>query len=132
MRDSTFSKIADKAAPFLDADETVRHAVPGFEGPRAALLFGLLGSLFINPYIVVATDRRVYLLHAGRFATRTPKGLTEKHDIGEVVLELDRSVPFNRLTLRSTSNQTGRTLWVAKLYRKDAEAAIDALGPSRP
>ena len=117
MNEKTLRQINDRASVFLRAGETVRHTVPATEGPRIAIFFGLLGALmFTKQILVVATDERIVLMRAGRFTYKTPKGIEASHDMGGAEVTYSRSFPFNRLTV------AGRTLWVGKIFGKDAEA----------
>jgi len=47
--------------------------------------------------------------------------IEESHDVGSAEMTYTRSFPFNRLTL------AGHTLWVGKIFGKDAEAVAGYL-----
>ena len=126
MRDVALAKVATNVAPFLDAGEEVRDAAPAFEGPRIAILFGLLGWLMLDPFILVVTEQHIYLFRAGRFSALSPKSTVEKHRIADVTLDFERAFPFDRFTLTSQQRQTTRILWVAKRYGEDVVAAVAA------
>lgn len=119
MREKTRAAIAQHAAPFLEG-ETMRAAAPCFEGPRAALLFGLIGLLFVKQRLVVVTDRHVYLLSASRWSLKRATGVEAKHALGSVEVVAERKLPFTSLRVGD------RQLWVGKVYGGDAEEVARA------
>lgn len=124
MNEKTLQKINEEASQFLGEGETVRHAVSVWEGPRMAMFLGILGGFFLlKQHLVIATDTHIHLMRAGQFAFRTPKALVESYPVGSVDMTLDGSIPWSRLKL------AGRTLWVGKAYREDAEAVIGDSAP---
>jgi hypothetical protein len=71
-------KLAERAQPYLEPGEQVRHTFLAVGGPSPWLM-ALAGSalylIFTKPRIVVVTDRRILLLKASKMVQSKPKGV---------------------------------------------------------
>lgn len=114
MREKTRRRIAEGVAPFLEQGETMRTAVPGYEGPRWALFFGLIGALMTRPRLVVLTERKLSVLEGGFWSVAKPRGVVEQYPFGSVEVRAERGFPVGPLHVG------GRRIWVARPYQDDA------------
>jgi hypothetical protein len=113
MREKTKTIIAERAARFLDGERMVA-ATPGFEGPKWAVLFGLIGTFLMKQRLVVVSDRHVYVLRGSYWSVKAPQGIEAKHPIGTVEVTAGRGFPAGALRVGD------RTVWVAMVYQGDA------------
>ena len=115
-------KIAANSAKFLEPGEQIQSTFVAQTASQFLILIGVLPFILVNKYrCVVATDRRILLLDAGKLTTTKPKS---------IVRALPRSTrigPFSGALWYVTGN-LGETLRIHKRFQKDMEAA-DAAAP---
>jgi hypothetical protein len=76
-------KIAANAAPFLEPGETIRGVLAGQTASQYLLLLGWLPFILTNRYrTIVATDRRILVLDAGRWRLTAAKGVITQLPLG--------------------------------------------------
>ena len=127
MSEARAQKTREQASAFVDAGETVRHALPVTSGPLWAMLLGPLGVAFLTFRTIALTDQALYLMHAK--ATGGPKEVDQKMALGSVAVGTDK----NSFPLQSTL-VVGDQRWnVARQFKDEAEAlAAAASAPSAP
>ena len=113
-------KMRANAEPFLQPGETVQAV---FGAQTTSQWFALISYWIIiirNSYrVIVVTDRRILVGRSGRFTT-TP--------IKEVLAEVPRSTRIGPPSgLWYKTNALGETLYIAKRFHKDVEAADQAV-----
>ncbi|HEX9823619.1 MAG TPA: hypothetical protein VGB51_04400 [Actinomycetota bacterium] len=122
MREKTRTRIAEKAAPLLEEGETMRASTPGFEGPRWALFFGLIGTMMTKPVLVAVTDRNLYVMKGSYWSVASPKGVEERSPLGTVEVKFDGGFPFGALDVGP------RRVWIGRIYGGDAKQVAEAAG----
>lgn len=120
MRESTRRTIEERVRPHLEEGEKVRAVAPCFLGPRGALLFGLLGMLFIKQKLAVVTDRNVYLFRNSALSVKSPKEIEARHPLGSVEVRAEKGLPMGSLIIGDQRTSVG------KLYQGDAEEVARA------
>jgi hypothetical protein len=109
-------KLAERAQPYLEPGEQVRHVFTGQTGPSpwfAALSWWII--LFAGDYYVFAvTDRAILVMKAGKFVPTKPKSL-------EARLPLTQIGPVSGLWAKTET--LGKRVWINKRFHKDVEAA---------
>lgn len=124
-------KLAERAQPFLQPGEEVRHAFMGQTGPSPYLVMvSYLILLFSGKYYVFAiTDQRILVLRASKWR---PSKL--KSDNPEAVLP--RATQIGPMSgLWGQTRALGQRVWVHKRFHKDiaaADAEIAQIGATPP
>lgn len=114
-------KLVERAAPYLEPGEQVRHVFMGQTGPSpwlAALSWWII--LFSGHYFVfVVTDRAILVLDASKFIPSKPKRLEAR---------LPRATQLGPVSgLWGQTNALGKRVWVHKRFHKDVLAADQEL-----
>ncbi len=110
-------KLAERAQPYLEPGETVKHVFMGQTGPSpwfAALSYWIVlisGKFFI----FVVTDRSILVLRASKLITSKPKDLEAR---------LPRATQLGPVSgLWGQTNALGQRVWIHKRFHKDVMAA---------
>ncbi|MDT3446949.1 MULTISPECIES: hypothetical protein [unclassified Pseudofrankia] len=111
-------KLAERAKPYLQPDEEVRHVFMAQTGPTPYLFIVTYLILFAIHYrIVVVTDKSITVLKAGKLVPSKPKGDT-------VLARIPRETRLGPVKgLWGVTEATGEKLRVHKRFHKDIEAA---------
>lgn len=112
-------KFKANAASFLEPGEQIQEAFGAQSASPWLAIISVWLIVMKNPYrVVVATDRRLLVLQAGRFQTTKVIGL---------VRELPRTTKIGPPSgLWYVTDSLGEKLWIHKRYAKDIEAADSA------
>ena len=119
-------KLADRARPYLEPGEQVRHVFMGQTGTSpywAFLTYWIM--LFSGKYFVFAvTDRAVLVLNASKMVPSKVKGIEAR---------LPRTTQIGPLSggIWGKTEGLGKTVWIHKRFHKDVLAADTELA-SRP
>lgn len=111
-------KLVERAQPYLEPGETVRHVFMGQTGPSP--FFAALTWLIIlfagNYFVFVVTDRAILMLKAGKLVPSKPKSLEAR---------LPRDVVIGPLKgIWGQTNALGQErVWIHKRFHKDVAAA---------
>lgn len=113
-------KVAENSQQFLQPGEQIQ-AVICAQSASGWLATVPIVSIIKNNYLpVVVTDRRILVLHSGRWSMGNPK---------RIVREVPRNVKIGPATgLWWKTNSLGDTLYVHTRFHKDVAAADAALG----
>lgn len=119
-------KLAQRAQPFLQPGEQVRHVFMGQTGPSP--YFALLSYLIVlfggKYYVFVVTDQSITVLRASKWIPSKPKS-----DNPEAVLP--RATQLGPMSgLWGQTNALGQRVWVHKRFHKDVNAADAELAQS--
>lgn len=111
-------KLAERAKPYLQPDEEVRHVFMAQTGPTPYLFIVTYLIVFAIHYrIVVVTDQSITVLKAGKFVPSKPKG-----DVP--VARIPRETRIGPVKgLWGVTEATGEKLRVHKRFHKDIAAA---------
>lgn len=117
-------KLADRAQPYLEPGEEVRHVFMGQTGPSpwfAALSWWIV--LFAGKYFIfVVTDRAVLVLRASKLIPSKPK---------DIEARLPRATQLGPVSgMWGQTNALGQRVWVHKRFHKDLLAADNELAQS--
>lgn len=112
-------KLVERAQPFLQPGEQVRHVFMGQTGPSPYLI--LVSSLIMliggKYYVFVVTDQSITVLRASKLVPSKPKS-----ENPEAVLP--RATQLGPMSgLWGQTNALGKKVWVHKRFHKDVEAA---------
>lgn len=109
-------KLTERAQPYLEPGEVVRHVFLGQTGPNPAFALITYLIMFYSKYwIVVVTDRAILVLQAGKLGSSKPKALSQR---------LPRSTQIGPLSgLWSDTMAFGQKMWIHRRYHKDVAAA---------
>ena len=110
-------KLAERAQPYLEPGEQVRHVFMGQTGPSpwfAALSYWIV--LFAGKYFIfVVTDRAIIVLRASKLVTSKPKALEAR---------LPRATQLGPVKgIWAETHALGQRVWVNKRFHKDVQAA---------
>ena len=109
-------KLAERAAPYLEPGEQVRHAFLAQSGMSPYLAFLSYIFIWMNKYwIIVVTDRATLVIRSSIWAPSKAKNLDRR--VGRV--------PFGPMTglWGKTDALGGDTIYIHKRFHKDVEAA---------
>lgn len=117
-------KLAERAQPYLEPGEQVRHVFMGQTGPSpwfSALSYWIVltsGKFFI----FVVTDRAILVLRASKLVTSKPK---------DIEARLPRATQLGPVTgIWAPTHALGQRVWVHKRFHKDVLAADTELAQS--
>ncbi|QXC63093.1 hypothetical protein KSP35_10090 [Aquihabitans sp. G128] len=119
-------KLAERAQPYLEPGEQVRHVFMGQTGPSP--WFAALSSLIVliagKYFIFVVTDRAILVLNAGKLVPTKPKGIEAR---------LPRATQLGPVKgIWGETHALGQRVWVNKRFHKDLQAADAELGYASP
>lgn len=122
-------KLAERAQPYLEPGEQVRHVFMGQTGPSpwfAALSWWIV--LISGKYFIfVVTDRAILVLLASKWVPSKPKAIEAR---------LPRTTPLGPMKgIWAETHALGQRVWVNKRFHKDVEAAdaeLAAMGGATP
>lgn len=115
-------KLAERAKPYLEPGEEVRHVFMGQTGPSpwfAALSYWIV--LIAGKYFIfVVTDRAILVLRASKLIPSKPK---------DVEARLPRNTQLGPVKgIWGETHALGQRVWVNKRFHKDLMAADAELG----
>ena len=110
-------KLTERAQPYLEPGEQVRHVFLGQTGPSPwlAALSWLIILIAGDYYIFAVTDRAILVMKAGKFVPSKPKSLEAR---------LPRQTRLGPVSgVWGQTNALGKRVWVNKRFHKDVDAA---------
>ncbi len=110
-------KLAERAQPYLEPGEQVRHVFMGQTGPSPwfAALSYLIVVLAGKYFIFVVTDRAIVVLRASKLVPSKPKALE---------VRLPRATQLGPVSgIWGATQALGQRVWVHKRFHKDLLAA---------
>ena len=119
-------KLAERAQPYLEPGEQIRHVFMGQTGPSpywAFLTYWVM--LFSGQYFVFAvTDRAILVLNAAKWMPSKVKGIEAR---------LPRATQIGPVSgMWGASEGLGKKVWIHKRFHKDVLAADHELAGRLP
>ncbi|CAN5746872.1 hypothetical protein BH10ACT1_BH10ACT1_21100 [soil metagenome] len=119
-------KLAERAQPYLEPGEQVRHVFMGQTGPNPflAALSWLIILIAGKYFIFVVTDRAILVLNASKWVPSKAKGIEAR---------LPRATQIGPVSgIWGQTHALGQRVWINKRFHKDVQAADAELAGNPP
>lgn len=129
-------QITQMVGPQLVPGERILSRARGVEKPWYSRLFSRLGSLFWRNYLLVATDRRLFLIHhAGLLGGKKVKTMDTLAWAELDQVHLGWGIFNKNITVKSQSRGYSKTVSLGRFWMKDnfggAEQMVQTWGQAR-
>ena len=119
-------KLAERAQPYLEPGEQVRHVFMGQTGPSPYWSFLTYWIMLISGqyFVFVVTDRAILVLNAAKWLPNKVKGIEAR---------LPRATQIGPVSgMWGKSEGLGKKVWIHKRFHKDVLAADSELAGRPP